>query len=273
MLIFNYSSAQQYLQDVFLNKKKKNSRYSVRAWAKAIGMKSHTPLVGILAKKKTVPISLHSPLSINLGLSETEKHYFMLLIQIENSADPYTRQMLTERMLILQKHQSFKMKDLDQFEILSDPFYGQLIEMTALKEFHNDPEWIHHKSRIKRTPEEVMKVIDTLIKHDLLTTDEEGRLIKKHAHLTNVADLANIGSQIYHRNVSQLAADQVQQQSVTEREYNGYAINIDTNQLEKMKTMIRTFIKDFIVQFEAPPGEGDATYQLNVQLFNLLKDD
>ncbi len=269
--VYSYYSANAFIRDAFEHKKRQISRYSVRAWAKNMGLKSHTRLQSIVNGKGSTPISLLSRLVLNLKLSEQEAHYLLLLINIENSTDQYSRLMLIDQIETLRSHKRFTMTEMADFSILSDPFWGALLEMTDLEGFKTDPAWISRNSVIPKSPEEIEIIIKTLLKHGLLTS-EEGQLKKAHPHITNVHDLANLGSMKYHRNVSLLAADQVTSQSVEEREMNGYAMNIRQRDIPKMKQALRKFVKSFIVEFEAVQSVGDSTYQFNTQFFSLMRN-
>ncbi|MGZ3802982.1 MAG: TIGR02147 family protein [Pseudobdellovibrionaceae bacterium] len=268
--IYQYYSAQKYIRDCFAEKKVKNSSFSVRAWAQRLGLKSHTPLHAVIKGERKTPLSIYVPLSEDLHLSPEEAHYLLIMINIENSKDQYSRLMLLDKLETFKKHKRFKMAEFADFSLLSDPFWGLLIEMTDQIDFKNDTAWIHEHSRIPKSSQEIKKIIATLLEKNILKI-EDGRLKKTNEHITNVHDLANIGSQKYHKNSSLLAAEQVELQAVNEREFNGYAMNIKTKDLMKMKQAIRTFMKEFILEFEAKAQEGDATYQFGTHLFSLTR--
>lgn len=268
--IYDYYSAREVVIASFNQKKAKNSQFSVRAWARHLGLNTHTKLLSILSRKKPVPLTYYKALSNALELSKEEDYYFLLLIHLEATEDQFSRMMLLDRIEFIKKHKNLKMKELSNFEVLSDPFFGALIEMTDLKDFKYVPEEISKILRFKRSRSEIEAAVATLVDFGLLT-ESAGRLQKNQQHVTNVHDLANIGSQKYLRNTALLAAEQVGEQGVESREFNGYALNIKLRDLPNIKEAVRAFIKDFIVQFEAPSGEGDTTYQFNIQLFDLMR--
>ncbi|RYZ68547.1 MAG: DUF4423 domain-containing protein, partial [Proteobacteria bacterium] len=140
-----------------------------------------------------------------------------------------------------------------------------------LADFSEEPESIRDRSRVSKSKEEIAGVIKTLLANGFLTRSE-GRLAKTHQHVTNVHDLANVGSQKYHRNAALLAATQLERQTVQEREFNAYALNIRKADLPRIKASLRAYIKNFILEFEAAPNEGDSTYQFNSQFFSLTRD-
>ena len=48
-------------------------------------------------------------------------------------------------------------------------------------------------------------------------------------------------------------------------------VYLKKEKLTQAKKAMRQFIANFLSEFEAKPGEGDETYQLNTQLFKLSK--
>jgi uncharacterized protein (TIGR02147 family) len=270
MNIYQYYSAQKYVADLFAAKKAKNSAFSVRAWAQRMGLKSHTTLHAVIKGEKRTPLSFYVALSKDLDLTPEESHYLLVMINIENSKDQYSRLMLLDKLETLKKYRNFKMEEFADFSLLSDPFWGLLIEMTERRDFQNDPAWIAAESRIPKSPTEIKSVIESLLSKGILIL-KEGRLQKSQKHITNVHDLANVGSRKYHRNSALLAATQVELQPVETREFNGYALNIRERDLTKIKKSMRNYLKEFILEFEAQPGEGDETYQLNTQFFSLTR--
>lgn len=61
----------------------------------------------------------------------------------------------------------------------------------------------------------------------------------------------------------------VKSQTLAEREFGSYAMNIRKDKLPAAKKLMREFVDKFIREIEATPGEGQQTYQLNMQFFGL----
>src|SRR5690606_30957690 len=105
-----------------------------------------------------------------------------------------------------------------------------------------------------------------------LLVEKDGKLKKKHKAIQNKIDIASEAVQEFHKKMSQIAADEVSKQDVTQREYNSSCYNIKESQIKKAKQRLRDFTQDFIAEFEANSKKSNETYHLNVQLFSLTKN-
>ena len=77
--IFDYQNPSAFLVDVHERIKRRNPRYSLRAWAFSLSLKSPTTLFRVLNNERRIPVKLIGPLSISLGLSPFEAAYFEVL--------------------------------------------------------------------------------------------------------------------------------------------------------------------------------------------------
>ena len=66
-----------------------------------------------------------------------------------------------------------------------------------------------------------------------------------------------------------MAADQISQQDVQDREYNATAMGIKKSDLPKIKEEMRDFLKNIISKYESSPDEASEIYQMGIQFFAL----
>src|SRR5688572_7095633 len=86
--IYNYSEPRGFLRDTLGHKCSKNPSFSVRAWARQMGLKTHSSLVFLLnGQRKIRPQHLQFLLK-GLNLSKDEEKYFSGLVQFHNSTSP-----------------------------------------------------------------------------------------------------------------------------------------------------------------------------------------
>lgn len=80
MNIYTYTKPEVYLKDMLAAKKQKNPQFSLRAWARLLGMKTHTPLQLMLASKRPIPKKYIPLFGKSLTLSEEEVIYLEAMI-------------------------------------------------------------------------------------------------------------------------------------------------------------------------------------------------
>ncbi len=270
--IYQYNSASQFVRDAWIEKKKKNSAFSLRAWSKQLGFANNAPLSLMLAGKRHIPRKYVPALISSLGLSADEGLFLETLVEIEKSKNIRQKSFYEERLRALSPSPPIGFFEIESFKCLGNPLHTIILEMTDLVGFEPQAEWIQKRLRITASLSEIETAVERLIGLGLLREEKNGQWKKTQKNLTNRVDVADQGSQEYHSNVSKLAAEQVSLQPVLEREYNGYAINLRKSEFPRAKKLIREFIKDFSRKVEASPQEGEETYQLNVQFFGLTKE-
>jgi uncharacterized protein (TIGR02147 family) len=91
---------------------------------------------------------------------------------------------------------------------------------------------------------------------------------RQSKHISSTVDTMNKAVQEHHKKVLELAINQLEKQAVEDREYNGVTLNIRKKDISKIKLSLRELVDQVIQEFEAPAGEGEDTYQLNMQFFS-----
>ncbi len=271
MTITNYQKAYEFLKDAFGTKQEKNPQFSLRAWSKQLGMASHAPLNLMLAGKRPIPKKYLPQFIKSLDLKPREGLYLETLIEFNQAKSIVEKEMYFSRLKELAPSEPVNLVEMETFKYLGDPLHCIILDMTDLKDFSTDPKWIQDRLQMKVSLKQIDEVLNRLLTLGLVK-EFKGKMIKTHQHITNRPDVADFGSQQYHKNVSQLAIDLISEQPVLEREFNGYSLNIKKNKIPEAKLLIRAFVKDFIQQIEDPSTTGEETYQLNVQFFGLTKN-
>ena len=99
MNIYTYTEPEIYLKDMLQMKKRRNPQFSLRAWARLLGMKTHTPLQLMLVSKRPIP-KKYIPLfgkSLTLALDEIE--YLELMIDHQRAKNPKVKEIAYKKMM------------------------------------------------------------------------------------------------------------------------------------------------------------------------------
>ncbi len=267
--IYDYIDPKIYLQDIYLEKKKSNPSFSIRAWAKFLKMKHHNPLQEMLKGKRKIAKAYVPHFIKTLELTIDEGFYFDTLVSLQRAKANEEKELYLERLRSLSPRQSLSMFEVEAYRSIKDPLHVIITELSALKGFQNDARWIQKRLGFKKTISEIENAIERLIGLGLMKEDQNGNLVKIHDHIYSKVDGIDTGLQEYHQNVMELASKAITVQDPKEREYNAYCINIEKEKIPEMKKAIRRFMHDFATKFEAKSGTAENTYQLNTQFFNL----
>jgi uncharacterized protein (TIGR02147 family) len=269
--IYKYTEFHKYLTDAWREKRSRNAAFSMTAWAHQMGLENSSPLSLAFKGKRALPKKYLPQIIRTLNLDSQQGQYLEALLDLSRAKTPEQKLLYLERLKQISPSADIGGQTVEEFKYLSDPLHGAIIEMTDLKGFTEDAAWIQARLYYNVSIAEVTEAIERLVQLKLLKRGENGKLVKTHVHLTTPQDVADLGTQNYHKSVSEMAAVALFNQEITRREFNSYSFNMDRAKMAKAKKAMRQFINDFLNEFEAKPGEGDETYQLNLQLFQISK--
>lgn len=264
----NISTA-EILRDVLARKMSRNSSFSLRAFARDLGV-SHTYLSLVLNRKKSLSLKKVIQFSQLLQLDEREADLFMKAGAREArgraSQKSEDAPVLSKKK---QKEEEIKFFELetDRFRILTDWYHIPLLELTYTKDFINDPTWIAR--RLSISVEQARNAISRLKRLGLL---EEcgGKLTKTNAKLAIVPKSFETAVRDYHRQMLQKASDAMESGNAEDyavRDITGSTIAIDPAKIPEVKRRIAAFRRSMLKFLS--DKETSEVYQLNVQFFGI----
>jgi len=264
--IYNYENPRQFLLDF-----QSEAKLSVRALAKQMGMRSHTLLVMLLKGKRAIRMKHAAIIAKGTGLSSQEKLYLQALIQYANADDHEAKQLNAMWLAELHPHKEFKVKEIDDFIVISHWVHMAILAMSELKNSPLTPTKIAKRLGGKVTAHEVRAAVERLKTGGLLVEDSTGKLSATYQKVTTSDDVKNAGAKAYHKQVSELAAKAVEDLPLAEREFQAFAMSVSKDKIPMAKEMIRKFRAQFAKAIGADETGGDEVFQMNIQFFQLTE--
>lgn len=268
--IYHYVDASKYIADQWEEKKRRNNSFSIRSWSSQLGLKAHGPLFQMVKGSRAIP-KKHVPVFIkSLGLKPKEGLYFDIMVDLQRAKSPELKNMYLERLKSLSPKPILEMVELSNFEILKNPLHGMIIELTSLKDFEYDIEWIQKRLIVKSTKKEIKYAIIRLLQHELLV-EEDNTLKRVNNYNFSTKDIKSLALREYHKSVCEIAKNMIESNELNEREYNAMTFPIRKSKVSVAKKLLREFMSDFMRQVECNNGDGEELYHLNLQLMKLTK--
>jgi uncharacterized protein (TIGR02147 family) len=267
--VFSYSNPRQFLLDSLADRQKKSSGFSVRSWAKEMGLPSHTLLVMLLGGKRPLRVKHASFLAKGLKLSAHETLYLQALLQFDSSTAPEEKQLCELWLSELNPGRTFRVKEMDSFAAISHWLYTAILAMTDLKDFDFNEENIVGRLGGKAKAIEVRGALERLFNLGLLIKTSDGKTKCTYERVTTKNDIRDEGVKKYHQSTSELAKQAVAELPPELREFQSFSLTIDEDKLGLAKEMIRKFR----VQLAEAVGSenGNSVYQTNIQFFQLTE--
>jgi uncharacterized protein (TIGR02147 family) len=245
------------LEKHFNLRKAANSLYSMRAYARDLGLEPST-LSKILKGQRGVPFAFLEPVTTRLGLKPKEKEdFFSSVLKARGYGSWESSVWSTPQIKVLKN-------DL-HFQIISEWEHYALLNLMKLKDFQSDVSWI--SDRLGLNVPRCKKVIENLLKTSLIRKDEMDQFYRCYPKISSSDDVSAAALKMAHQNDLKMAASKVWSVPIEQRDFCSMTIPTNVKNLKKAKLLTRKYVQDVEKLLES--GEPSEIYQLSVQLFPL----
>ena len=235
----------------FERKTAKNASYSLRAFARDLGIPASNLSAVLNQKRRGFSQSNIQKICTALNLSEIEKKNFLKSNEAE--AASFIKEIKSS-----------------DFEVFSKPKYLKILSFTHLvPRFHPT---LENAQRIGLSLIDLKKSVNNLVKHGALKN--HSKFFESTGNFfVNPKETKNLAVQDFHHEILSQAQHAIIHQSVEDREFNALIFPTDEASLEKMKTRIREFRSSFEKEFgryeKSSKPCANSIHALAIQLFRI----
>jgi uncharacterized protein (TIGR02147 family) len=205
------------ITDELAKRSEKNSRYSLRAFAKSLGLNSGA-LSEILSGKRVPSYALANKIIDSLALlPETEEKFLYSLSQFQRSRGLKRLGRAFKEPKNLKTKKPTMELTADIFRVISDWYHYAILEMTFVRGFRSTPQWI--ASELGISVLEAKLAIDRLVSLGLLSANNgklkktSKRVMTTDRHLTSPA-LKRRQKQLLEKAISSLENDPIEKRNM-----------------------------------------------------------
>lgn len=230
------------------NKKRKNSAYSLRSFARNLSI-SPAQLSQIMSGKRNITVKLTEKILSKLHMSPAEKRKCWKGLMEKSVSPSKTETLLLE----------------DQFRLISDWYHLAVLSLSQVKKAKKDSKWISQQLGI--TPPQATLAVERLERMGLLS-DHPTQLVQIKDSLNVYSNISSESIQRYHKQILNLAIDKLNEVPVQKRDYSALTFALNAGKIDLIRKAIEEFQKQTQEDFEG----GDQLYMLSVQLFPLTTE-
>jgi uncharacterized protein (TIGR02147 family) len=239
------------LKAEFSRRCRANPKYSLRAFAKAMGI-SHTLISLIFAGKRSITAKTAMQLSDRLGWSPAQRK------RLEGH----------DLKMTLNGDSGFSTMDLDQFEVIADWHHYAILSLLEVPRSKFDAKWI--ANRLGINPLEAQYAMERLQRLGLVAFSrgrwrQTGKSIKVENNISTPA------TRRFHRQLLERAIQSLENDPISTRDFSSITFAMDASQVQYALERIRRFRRDLCKELEER-AEPNEVYQLMVQIFPLSRN-
>lgn len=226
----------------------KNPSYSLRSFARRLGMNSGA-ISGILAGKRRISRKMAVRVCEKLMFSSEE--ISKLISDSRETSGPL----------------SYKILPTDQFRLISDWYHFAILSLVKTKNFQTDEEWI--ASRLMITKSEVRAAVERLVRLGLLKKNQSGKWVRTVSHISSTDGVSSTAVRRAHANDLDLARRSLDEDSMERRDFTALTLAMDPRKMLEVRKRIRAF-QDELSRF-VEMGPTSEVYKLTMQFFPITK--
>lgn len=249
--VVNFS--EQFLNEVLEERKGRNQSYSVRAFARDLGI-GKTTLSEVLSGNRRLSKNNLTKICEKLEVSEHQKK----LLESDN---------LNQR-VSPQELENLFFKE-DQLKMIANWYYLAILNLTKVKKNKAEAKWI--ANRLGVSVNQANDALDVLIRMKLLTV-KRGKLVRTSNPIHSTEDIPSKALKKHHEQMLQQAEQSLYRDATDIREISTVTMGIKAQDFEKARKMLRNFRKRFMKVIETDePNQADEVYALGLHFFPLTK--
>lgn len=248
---------QNVLRTKFAEIQRQNPRYSLRAYAKKVGVHVGA-LTYIMNGKRNVSRKLAERMARRLLLDPQERSEVLGLFPEKRKRPVQGTEAFEPRYLELKA---------SEFKIAAEWEHFAVMSLARCKDFVSTPEWIARRLGI--SPTRAKQVVDRLLQLGLLQSDSKGKWTRSKQSYRTTDDVADLSLKKHHEQTLDLAKESLFRDGISIRDFTSLTMAIDPRKIGETKELIRNFEDQASEILES--GHPTEVYRLSVQLYPLSK--
>lgn len=245
------------LKEDFSRKKRGNAFYSLRAYARDLGIHPST-LSQVLLGNRPLPLKNANRVLERLSLNAKERTLFV---------DSLGKRHATIDQIPIPGRDERFLLDEAYFQIIAEWEHYAVLTLFDCAKFEPTLDHISERLHISKTRAEV--VLDNLLQYGLLKRGANGALAKAHPSVRTTEDVASQALRASHRETLEIGKEKLQTVPMDLRDFSSMMVALDLSNLPKAKTVIREFRRKMLELLKT--GKRTDVYQLAIQFYPLTR--
>ncbi len=245
----------------FDRRKKRKESYSLRSYAKYLGLSPST-LHSLMSEDSMGSPKLVEKIARKIGLNESEEQYVSHVSRLKNTKDPKKKKEILQKAVLLNTR--FNTLTVEEYQLIGKWYYYPVMELIKTKGAVLDPAWIGKKLGI--TSEEARLSLESLQKLDIIEIKNNQLIVKRD--YVELPDGTFLPGRELNQTLIQKAKEAALVQPKGTRSFSNTVVRFRKSDIKRAQEFITRFRREFCLEFESG-RDHDSVYDLNVNFFRL----
>lgn len=246
------------LKDDLSIRQRSNKQYSMRSYAKFLGIHSST-LSQVISGKRNLPLKSIHDIALKLKLGPKERTLFFESIYKKKTNLDEIKVNASDDRYIIDESYAKVIKEWEHYAVLT---------MFDLDHFISTPMEISKLLGITENRAEV--VLKNLLTCELVKYNENNQLIKSYPRIRTTEDVVSAALKESHKETLEMSKNKLDEIQVELRDFSAMTIAMDLERMPEVKTIIREFRQKMSSLLR--DGKKTDVCQLAIQFYPLTKN-
>src|SRR6185312_8079464 len=248
----------------YTKRKSKNPRYSLRAYAKLLGMTA-SRLSEIFSQKRGLSPELAHRIIDKLDFLDFEKALFLDLVEAEEARSPIDRELAAQR--VKKKIVKYSEVDLQTFQVIADWYHYAILDYLKLEGCSHQPEQI--AKHLNVDVEKIKAALERLVHLNFLEKSNDKYQVVEQ-RLSTPTEIPSEALKQHHEGLLDKAKTALRQQCVENRFFQAVTLPISKEDIPMVKECIVEFQEKLSAKLAASPRKN-AVYAVLFNFFELTE--
>jgi uncharacterized protein (TIGR02147 family) len=259
--------ASQILSEALSERKASNPSYSLRAFARDIGL-SAPQLSNVMNGHRGLSPEMAEKVAARLLLTPLEKDWFRESLRASFSPSKTQRLLAKKRLTEFESENQTKYLEMDLFRIVSNWYHFALVELIKISKKQKNPIPFFAK-KLGISENEIMLALQRLKRIELITETKQGWNVNQD---TVIADqgIPTDAVRNFHRQILEKSIQALALQKPEERYGYSGTLPVKVKSVARAKKLIQKFRSDFAKEI-SDHEDGEEIYGFSLQFFRLTQ--
>lgn len=272
--IYDYLDYRNFLRDFYELEKSLDPTFSYRVFATAVDIDASLLLKILQSKRHLSAVSVEAIIAF-FNFKEGKSEYFREIVAYCKAKTPES---IRKHFESLQKMRPSRCRMLDEarYRYFQQWFYPVIRSALDVYEYYDeqDAAALGNSCKPKLTANQVLTAVEALLQLGLAEKRPDGRIVPSDAHVRTQDHWLSASISEYQKSVAELAKQSIENFPKENRDISTLTMALDSKQIGRIRAILAEARKSIVnVVNSMPSEECDSVYQLNFQLFPMMKKD
>jgi len=267
VMILEHENYRSYLKQVLSTRQNTNPSYSLRSMAKQLKM-APSLLSDVCTGKRHLSQLKALDVAKTLGMNDSERDYFCLLVQLDATEAPELKELLQRQLYRINSQKPVRDLSVDQFRAISEWYHLAILQLFAVDGIVINKQTVAKQFDLPVA--ECEQALERLQRLDLIEKNEDGNYRRLEHTIQVSSKTPSEALRKYHRQTMAKASEALDTQTNDERFVGSETFSFNPADFKKANAILENCFTQLIA-LSSQQKRKSQVYHAGIQFFRLTR--